>query len=72
MIVEHEDKKYFYELKAVSLENHEKKSNCLDRLMSNNYTEFEISSILLGLGYYKFTIEFKNRKYLIKFKEINV
>jgi hypothetical protein len=79
MIVDYEDEEYIYELNAVSLENYEMRPKCIDRLMSNNYTEFKISTIsrdTIGFGivnsiFTKFTIEFNNRKYLIKFLEPN-
>jgi hypothetical protein len=74
MIVNYEDEEYIYKLNAVSFENSEMSSKCVDRLMSDDCTEFKISKIStdrnIGAGNSKFTIEFKNRKYLIKFLKL--
>ena len=74
MIIDKEE--YVYNLDAALVEKSEtRKTNFMDRLLSNNYTEFKIISNFmgqnnrapyLGIGFDTFDIEFKNRKYKIK------
>ena len=74
MIIDKEE--YVYNLDAALVEKSEtRKTNFMDRLLSNNYTEFKISSNFmgqnnrapyLGIGFDTFDIEFKNRKYNLK------